>query len=192
MKAGDVDAWISENLTDPLHGAYSRGSEAILAKRLMEIRGGMAEKLYASLGPGASTVQKFAQRSLRTREVIENLFGMGTSAKPSAKGASGVQSIRTDTGQAQTNRAALEAYDAEYGTNFLQKFERLSMTKEWSGDVLSDAYAIDSILQPTRPGLIHGAARKVARGGARATKYAGPTAAASAAFYSAMSPRNNP
>lgn len=189
---GELDTYIRENFTKPLNVAYSRESEAETARRLMAVREDLTAKLYTAVGPEAAPAQSFTQRALRTREAVENTFGMGTKAKPSAQGAEAIRGIRSNTGSAQKNRAVLQAYDAEYGTDFLGKAERLSMQREWSGDTLAEAYAIDSILQPQRPSFVRGLARPFARGGARTTKYAGPTAAAAAAFYSAMQPRANP
>lgn len=189
---GELDAYIRENFTDPLKGAYTRGSEAETVKRLMAVRSELTDKLYRAISPQAAPAQAFTQRALTKREAVENTFGMGTNAKPSSQGAEAIRGIRSNTGSAQKNRAVLQAYDAEYGTDFLGKAERLSMQREWSGDALSEAYAIDSVLQPQRPSFVRGLARPVARAGARATKYAGPTTAAAAAFYSAMNPQNNP
>ena len=134
------------------------------------------------LGPGA--------RMLTTREAAENTFGTGTEAKPSAQGAEAIRGIRSNNGVAQKNRAVLKAYDEQYKTDFLRRATKLSMQREWSGDFLSDAYAIDSILQPHRPSFVRGVARPLARAGARATPFAGPAGAGtSAAFYNAMNPR---
>ena len=56
--------------------------------------------------------------------------------------------------------------------------------REWTGDALSEAYAIDSILQPQRPSFVRGLARPIARIGARATKYVGPVSAGTGAVVS--------
>lgn len=189
---GELDDYIRQNFTDPLKGAYTRGSESEFYGRLMDIRKELVNHLYNALGPGAAPSQEMANRALTTREAVENTFSTGTPAKPSGSGAEKIRAIRSNTGEAQKNREVLAAYDAEYGTNLLQKARNLSIQREWTGDAQADAYAIDSVLQPRRPGFVRGLARPVARFGARVTKGAGTTAAAGAAFASAMNPRNNP
>jgi hypothetical protein len=178
MAAGDVDAWIRENLTDPLRGAYTRGSEAIMAERLMKIRGAMAERLYASLGPGASSVQKLAGRAIRTREAAENVFDLGAEVKPTGTAAERIRGILGDSGEAQKNRAVLAAYDEQYGTRHLKDAQKLAMQQEWQGKDLSKAMMIDGVLQPTRPGFIQSIALPVARSGARVTRVTGPVTSA--------------
>ena len=177
MEAGAVDAWIRENLTDPLHGAYTRGSEAIMAERLMKIRAAMADKLYTSLGPGAGSAQELAAHQISVREAAENTFPVGTKAKPVATGAERIRTIMSDTGEAQKNRAVLAAYDEEYGTHHLEDAKQLAMQREWQGKSMEKALAIDSVLQPQRPGFVRGAALPVARTGARIARVAGPITA---------------
>ena len=191
---GELDAYIRENFTDPLKGAYARGSEAETVKRLMAVRGELTDNLYGAVGPEAAPAQAFTQRALGKREAVENIFSTGTPSKPSGTGAEKIRSIRSNTGEAQKNRAVLAAYDAEYGTDWLGKAQRLSMQREWGGDNLSEAYAIDSILQPQRPSFVRGLARPVARLGARATKYVGPVSAAATTMIARRSrdPMANP
>jgi hypothetical protein len=177
ITAGRLDKWISTNLTDPLKGAYARPGDAVLANRLKEIRGALAESLYESLGPGASPVQKLAGRAIRTREAVENVFDLGAEARPTGTAAERIRGILGESGEAQKNRAVLAAYDEEYGTRHLKDAQRLAMQQEWQGKDLSKAMMIDSVLQPTRPGFVQSIALPVARGGAKITRVAGPVTA---------------
>lgn len=181
ISIADLDAYIRENFTDPLSGAYARGSEAETVRRLMEIRGDLTKHLYGAIGPVAAPTQAFTQRALAKREAVENVFGTGTPAKPSSAGAEAIRTIRSQSGGAQRNREILRAYDEEYGTDFLRQAEQLSMQREWSGDTLATAYAIDSVLQPSRPSFVRGIARPVARFGARISVPSGPVAAGATA-----------
>lgn len=178
ISLGDLDAWIRANLTDPLRGAYTKGSEAVLAERLMAARTAMSESLYERLGRGASSAQKLAGRAIKTREAVENVFDLGTEARPTGTAAERIKGILGDSGEAQKNRAVLAAYDEEYGTHHLADATRLAQSQEWQGKDFSKAIMIDSVLQPTRPTFVQSMALPVARGGARVTRVAGPATAA--------------
>jgi hypothetical protein len=190
VSLGELDAYVRESFTDPLRGAYTRGSEQELATRLMDVRRDITGLLYSAIDPSAKQLQVTTQQAIGKRQAVENVFGLGTEAKPSAAGAEKIRGIRGNTGQAQQNRAILEAYDAEYGTNFLQRARELSMQREWAGSAAEDAVTIDNILvlRQRRPGAIKGASRFLAKQGARVTnRYAGPVAAgATAAFEGAI------
>lgn len=177
ISLGELDDYIRQEFTKPLVGQYARESEAVAAKRMMDVRQGLTDYLYSKVGPGAAPSQGLAQRAISVREAAENTFPVGTRSKPSGAGAEKIRNIRAATGDAQKNREVLQAYDEEYGTNLLHEAERLSMQREWNSDDLVNAYMVDSALQPTRPGFVKGVALPVARVGARATKMIGPVAA---------------
>lgn len=176
ISLGDLDAYIRENFTDPLKGAYSRGSEAETVKRLMSVRGDIASHLYQSIGPGAASAQATTSDMLGKRAAVENTFNLGTKERPSSTGAERIRGINANTGQAQVDRDVLKKYDEAYNTNLLPQALRLSYQREWTGNDLTKAYAIDSALQPQRPGFIRGLALPVARGSVRVQKFAGPVA----------------
>lgn len=186
MKAGDVDAWIRENLTDPLHGAYSRGSEAILANRLMEIRGAMSERLYASLGPGASSAQKMAEASLTRREAVEKTFpAFDKGGKiPVSTGAERLRMVIDPGPTGQTLRQVLQTYDAEHGTDFFRQASDLGIKRMWTAADQVKAQVIDNMLKPQylRLGVIKQASRIIGKRIVRGTGQVIPTLAGSGAL----------
>lgn len=189
ISLGDLDNYIRENMTDPLHGSYTSGRESEFYGRLKNIRGELTDYLYGSIDKQAAPAQEMASRSLNSREAVENTFRMGTDARPSAAGIEKIRSIRANTGESQLNRDLLARYDAEHGTNFLNKAKNLSIRRDWNFTAQQEAAAIDAVFQPTRPGLVKGVSLPLTKLGLRATPMAGYTAAGGAAY---LAPRDNP
>jgi hypothetical protein len=174
----ELDDYIRQEFTKPLVGQYAKESEAVAAKRMMDVRRDLTDLLYDKVGPGAAPAQGLAGRAIRTREAVENVFDLGKETRPTGTAAERIRGILGDSGEAQKNRAVLTAYDEQYGTRHLEDAKRLARQREWQGKDLETAYAIDSALQPTRPGFIRGLALPVARGGARIARVAGPVTSA--------------
>ena len=177
ISLAELDDYIRQEFTKPLVGQYAKESEAVAAKRMMDVRQGLTDYLYGKIGPGAAPKQAIAGRAIRTREAVENVFDLGKEARPTGTAAERIRTINSGSGEAQKNRAVLAAYDEQYDTHHLKDAKRLAMQREWQGKDLETAYAIDSALQPTRPGFVRGIALPVARGGARIARVAGPITA---------------
>lgn len=167
MTAGELDSWIRENLTDPLHGAYSRGSEAIMSQRLMKARTTMTNTLYSSLGEGASSAQKLAESSMSKREAVEKTFpAFDKSGKiPVATGAEKLRAITDPGPTGQTYRQILSAYDTEHGTDFLNQATTLSKKQMWSASDKLQWQLIDNAMTPrfVRMGAIKQGSRFLAK-----------------------------
>jgi hypothetical protein len=178
MTAGELDSWIRENLTDPLHGSYSRGSEAIMSNRLMEARTKMTDALYSSLGPGASSAQKLAESSMSKREAVEKTFpAFDKSGKvPVATGAERLRMVNDPGPQGQTLRQILTAYDAEHGTTFMQQASNLGTKQLWNAADRVKAQVIDNALKPQylRLGVIKQGSRMIGKQAARLAHHAVP------------------
>lgn len=177
ISLAELDDYIRQEFTKPLVGQYARETEAVAAKRMMDVRAGLTDYLYKQIGEGAAPAQGLAGRAIKTRESVENVFDLGKESKPTGTAAERIRGILGESGEAQKNRAVLRAYDDEYGTHHLENAKQLAMSREWTGKQMEDALAVDSALQPTRPGFVKGTARHFARGGARIARVAGPITA---------------
>lgn len=187
MSLGELDDYIRQEFTKPLVGQYARESEAVSAQRMMDLRASLTDYLYGKVGKGAAPAQAMARKAISTREAVENVFSLGKESRPTGAAADKIRGIMGDSGEAQNNRAILKAYDEQYGTHHLDNAIRLARQREWQGASAAEAVAIDSVLQPTRPGFVKGLALPVARSGARMARVTGPLAAGAAGMVRAKS-----
>lgn len=167
MTAGQIDSWITDNLTDPLKGAYTRGSEAVFANALMQARTEMTQQLYKSLGEGATSAQALANRSLNVREAAEKTFPAFDKAGkvPVATGAERLRLVVDEGPQGQTLRQVLQAYDTEHGTDFYRRASDLATKRLWTAADRVKAQVIDNMLKPQylRLGVIKQASRIIGK-----------------------------
>lgn len=171
-----------------------QAAETIRQKRLDALEAGYKKKLDAldiqlrlAKGDyrGAFAKQPSTPQQQQKFEAIEGVRSAATDSNVS-KFIKRFRAGREDQ-DAVANLRRFEQ-QAETGGVLERRARELAMKREWAGSDWADAYAIDGLLQPTRPGVIKSLALPVARFGARNVGRVGPASAgAVAAFEGVMS-----